>query len=244
LPLAKKIIANLTISFALAWLPCREAPETLVCRELLPIVPKGALAMKKLCVAACFALSIGAAWAQSNRLPQDEAQRFARLCVARAAQLTDAQIKMEVDTDKACAERGEGGGAMVVPDKNLSEKTLLPKDGNVRPLGQLWLRKWTLVVAGQAVPRDRLRIVTVNIDDKDRPLPLFFLGVRGGGQGPELVAYASESEPLLVLPLQKMEMGQTLPLELEWKRGAKDTDPLTLNVLGKYQAVLTIAKQE
>jgi hypothetical protein len=30
---------------------------------------------------------------------------------------------------------------------------------------------------------------------------------------------------------------------LEWQRGEKDTDALTLTVLGKYQAVLPVTRQ-
>jgi hypothetical protein len=119
----------------------------------------------------------------------------------------------------------------------------LDQHKDVLPVGQLWLRKWTLVVDGKATPNDKLRIVTVNLDDKDRPMPFFLLGVRKGKKL-ELVIYAKDSEPLLVLPLKKLATLPKLPLELEWKRGEKDADFLTLNVLGKYQTVMTIAGQK
>jgi hypothetical protein len=75
-------------------------------------------------------------------------------------------------------------------------------------------------------------------------MPLFLLGVRKSSTNDlELVVYAKDSEPLQVLPLQKVEMGYSVPLELEWKRGDKDADNLTLNVLGKHQAVFKITSQ-
>ncbi len=200
--------------------------------------------MKHLAVGACLALVVGIGWAQQNRLPLEEAQRYAKPCAARAALLTDHPIPTDVDPDKPCAERGEGGGAMVLPAKKLSEQALVKVGRDVLPLGQLWLRKWTLVTDGKAVPTDRLRMVLVNLDDQDRPMPLFLLGVRKRGEKDlELAIYAKESEPLLVLPLKKVEIGQNMPLELEWQRGEKETATLTLSILGKYQGVLTITGQ-
>src|SRR5438094_735527 len=42
-----------------------------------------------------------------NRLPQEEARGYAKVCVEQAATLTDLQIKTDVDTEKPCAIRGE-----------------------------------------------------------------------------------------------------------------------------------------
>jgi hypothetical protein len=118
-------------------------------------------------------------------------------------------------------------------------------DKDVVPVGQLWLRKWTLVVNGKPVANDKLRIITVTIDDKERPMPLLLLGVRKKGEKDlELVVYAKDSEPLQVLPLAKLDLASGLPVEVEWSRGDKTADNLTLNVLGKYQAALKIGRQE
>lgn len=198
--------------------------------------------MKTLAIGIWLALLAGVA-ADPNRLPQEEARGYAKLCVEQAANLTDAQVKTDVDAEKPCAVRGEGGGAMVIPEKGLLTDKLEKAGEGVVPVGQLWLRKWTPVADGKAVPNDRLRIVTVKVEDKDRPMPLLLLGVRHADKGLEMVAYAKESEPLLVLPLQKLEAGQELPLELEWRRGDKEADSLTLNILGKFQAVLPITRQ-
>jgi hypothetical protein len=112
------------------------------------------------------------------------------------------------------------------------------------PLGQLWLRKWTLVANGKPVPNDKLRILAVNVDDKDRPMPLFLLGVRKGEKAVELVVYAKDAEPLLITPLTKLDLLPDLPLELEWRRADKDADHLNLRILGKYQAVLKITGEK
>jgi hypothetical protein len=201
------------------------------------------LPWKKALSVVLLALFVAGVALADDRLPQEEAQRYAKLCVEQAALLSDTQLKVAADPVKPCAVRGEGGGAMVIPDKELSAKKLGKAGKDVIPVGQLWLRKWTLVVDGKITPNDKLRIVTVNLDDKDRPMPFFLLGVRKWKK-PELVIYAKDSEPLLVLPLKKLETAPKLPLELEWKRGEKDADFLTLNVLGKYQTVMTIAGQK
>jgi hypothetical protein len=133
---------------------------------------------------------------------------------------------------------------MVIPDKKLSKEALRKAGKEVIPVGQLWLRKWTVVAGGKPVPDDKLRILTVNLDDKDRPMPLLLLGLRKkGDKDADLVVYAKDSEPLQVLALQKLDLIQDLPVELEWKRGEKDADTLTLNILGRYQAVLTVTRR-
>jgi hypothetical protein len=195
-------------------------------------------------ICASLSLIVGISAAQQNRLPSEEARGYAKLCVQQAASLlTDAQISMDVDPEKPCAERGEGGGAMIVPDKKLTEKVLTEMGTDIVPVGQLWFRKWTLVVNGKPVAVDNLRILTINVDEKDRPMPLFLLGVRKkGDKDRELVIFATGSEPLQVLPLKKLEQIQDLPVQLEWSRGEKDADNLTINILGKYEAVLKIAR--
>jgi hypothetical protein len=199
--------------------------------------------MKPFIAGVCFTLVAALACAQ-DRLPQNEARRYARVCVEQLGDPGDTPIKTDVDPHKAVAVRGEGGGAMVIPDKTIAKEKLAKAGRDVLPVGQLWLRKWTVVVGGKAVPRDKLRIVTINVDDKDRPMPLLLLGVRQKGtKGLELVAYAKDTEPLLVVPLKKVAFVQEPPLDLQWERGEKNVDPLTLTLFGKYQAVLPITRR-
>jgi hypothetical protein len=182
--------------------------------------------------------------AGQNRLPQEEAQRYAKACVEQLGKLGDAQIESDVDSDKVVAVRGEGGGAMVIPDKKLSKEKLAKAGQDVIPVGHLWLRKWTLVAGGKPVPNDKLRIVTIKVDGKDRPMPLLLLGVRKQqDKGLELVAYAKDNEPVLVVTLKPVDFVQELPLDLEWQRGEKQADPLTLTIFGKYRAVVPITRQ-
>ncbi len=191
--------------------------------------------------AACLLLLLAAlTTSDPNRLSGDDARAYARPCAEHAAGLDDNPIATEVDAQKPCAVRGEGGGAMVIPQKGLSEATLNKAGKEAVPVGQLWLRKWTPVVRGKAVPAERLRILRVKLDDKERPMPLLLLGVRKKGKALELLLYARDSDPFLVLPLAKSDHKPELPLELAWKRGKKKPDTLTLTLAGGYRAVLPI----
>jgi hypothetical protein len=176
-----------------------------------------------------------------NRLSQEDARGYARPCVEHAATLSDHPIPTEADPEKPCAVRGEGGGAMVVPEKGLTEAKVARAGSKVTPVGQLWLRKWTVRSGGKPVGADKLRVVKVKLDDKERPMPLFLLGVRKKGAGLELLLYAADTEPLLALPLKKSDQKPELPLELQWQRGEKKKpDTLTLTLTGGLQAVLPI----
>jgi hypothetical protein len=87
-------------------------------------------------------------------------------------------------------------------------------------------------------------VVTIKVDDKDRPMPLLLVGVRKTAKKDlELVVYARASDAPLTLPLKQVDFIPKLPVELEWQRGEKDIDSLTLIVLGKYQAVLPVTRQ-
>ncbi len=199
--------------------------------------------MRPLAAVACFTLLMGLVAGQ-DRLPQDEARRYAKVCVEQLGTLADAQIETVVDADKAVAVRGEGGGAMVIPDKKLSKEKIAKAGKDAVPVGQVWLRKWTVVAGGKPVAEDKLRVVTIKVDDKDRPMPLLLVGVRKKGEKElELVAYGKDGEPVLTVPLKPVDFIQEPPVEMEWQRGEKDADSLTLTVLGKYQAVLPVTRQ-
>lgn len=190
----------------------------------------------------CLALFV-TAFAGEGRLSKEDAQRYAKLCVEQTgSKSSNSQIKTDVDPEKACAVQGEGGGAMVIPDKALTAEKLAKAGKDIVPVGQLWLRKWTLVIDGTPVPDKTLKIAKINIDEKKRPMPLFLLGVRKNGEKMELLVYAKGNEPMLVMPLKTIDFIPETPLELEWTRGEKQIDPLTMKILGKYQAEFPITR--
>lgn len=189
------------------------------------------------------ALSVVGFAAGQDRLSREDAERYARVCVEGFGQPGDAQITTHGDPARAVAVRGEGGGAMVVPDKDLTSDKLSKAGKDIVPIGQLWLRKWVPVVDGKPVPGSRNRVATLKVDGKDRPMPVLLLGIRKAAAGHELVVYARDAEPLEVLKLNAVEFVQELPLELEWERGDKNIDKLTLTVMGRYRTIIPVQRE-
>ncbi len=190
-------------------------------------------------LAVCLPITV---WGQETRLPLKESQRYAELCVDHIGNPYGGQITTKVDPKKPCAELGEGGGAMVIPDAKLTKESIAKLGTDVIPVGQLWLRKWHYVVKGKTVSRNQVRKVTVLIDEKNRPMSLFLLGIRKGNTAPELVIFGQKNEPLQILPLKKLDLIQELPLEMEWQRGDNQIDSLRLHILGRFQTVLHVTR--
>jgi hypothetical protein len=193
-------------------------------------------------VVAVFGLLLGGAFvAAQEPLPAEQAQKIAAVLAEHAGKLTDAQVKTDVDAKKPYGVTKGELGAVVIPDKALTAEVLTKAGKDVVPLGQLWMRGLTPVVSGNATAADKLRIVEVKHKDDKHDLPLLLLGARSAKGKLELVVYAKDKEPLLVLPLETADHNQEQPIEFTGK-GEGESGTITLHVLGKYQAELPVAK--
>jgi len=182
--------------------------------------------------------------AADEQLPPERAQKAAELVAAEAAKLNDLPIKTDVDTAKPFGLKKGELAALVIPDKALSQERLDKAAKEVLPVGQLWLKALTPVVAGSAASADKLRLVKVTTQNGDLELPLLLLGARKGPDGKlELLVYAKGKEPLLVLPLEASSRSQDQPIELEGK-GEGEIGMLIVHVLGKHEAKLPVAKAQ
>jgi hypothetical protein len=197
----------------------------------------------KLFITALFVISLAGLVAGQDKVPKEDTENYAKLCVEGFGKPVDAQIETQGDAAKAIAIRGEGGGAMVIPNKDLAADKLTKVGKDVVPVAQLWLRKWVPVVGGKPVQADKNRIVTVKLDGKDRPMPVLLLGIRKMGETNELVVYAKDAEPVLILPLKRVEFVQDAPIDLEWERGEKNVDKLTVTILGTYRTIFPITRE-
>lgn len=200
--------------------------------------------MKQLvAIVALFGL-VAAASAQ-ERIPREEAQQIAKLLVETADKADYLPLKAEVDAEKPFGIRKDNYGMMVIPDKRLSEESFAKAGSEATPVGHMWFRNLAPAKDGRVTPNNKLRILTLNFDGQDFLLPFCILAVRKGNNGPELLFLGKDKEPLVVLPLTKIDAGQELPVELEAKKGETEgTGLITLNLLGKYQATLTVMEQE
>ena len=176
-----------------------------------------------------------------QRLPREEALKYAAIVSADVKQLKGTPIATDVDTQKPVALREEDYGGMVLPQKELNAESLA-KTGKdeVVPIGQLWLHNLAPMCDGEAVASGKLRLVTVSADGTDATVPQCALGVRRNAQGAlEMVVFGKGKEPIVTVPLKAIDTKQESPLDLAAERES-DSGRLTVKILGKYQATFPV----
>jgi hypothetical protein len=176
-------------------------------------------------------------------LPADKVQNAVRIVTAAVAELKDLQIKLDLNAPKSTGfKRGDDIAVLVIPDRSLTAESLAKTGAELVPVGQLWLRGVVMFGHGEALRRDKLRYVTVRGKESESRLQLYLLGARREGKGLELVVYAKDSKPLLVIPMESIDSTQEFPIELTGKgeRDKEDSTALILNVAGKSRATIPI----
>ena len=97
---------------------------------------------------------------------------------------------------------------------------------------------------GTAVAKDSLRLVTVRAEGEEVTAPQCALAVRRNAGGKlELLVFGKSKEPILTLPLKSIDATQSSPLDLSAERDG-DAGKVTLKILGKYQATLSVTELE
>jgi hypothetical protein len=180
-----------------------------------------------------------------EKLSREEALTYARIVSVDAQQLNGTPIVTDVDPEQPVALKDEDYyGGMVLPQKGLKPETLDRAGQTAVPIGQLWLRKLTPMRDGEAVSRDNLRIVTVNAEGEEVRVPQCALAIRRNAGGAlELLVFGKGKEPLLTAALKPLKATQSLPIDLEAQRDW-DSGKLTLKILGKYQATISVTELE
>ena len=131
-------------------------------------------------------------------------------------------------------------------DPTLPDKRLTPR-GRPAPAARPTVPppRQTDAVDSTVTPNAKLRIVPVTTpNNEELKLVFCLLGVRKNGDGLELVVLGKDKEALTKLPLKKVSVPHEMPIELEAKHGDNDTALVTITLLGKYQAVLSVKHQE
>jgi hypothetical protein len=174
-----------------------------------------------------------------EKLSTDEALSYAH---AVSKHLGGTPIATDVDTEKPVVVRDGEFGGMVLPQKNLKLDTLTQAGETAVPIGQLWLKQLTPMHNGEAVGRDKLRLVTVSGDGEEVTAPQCALAVRRNRSGTlELLVFGKGKEPVATAALKPAESTQALPLDLAAEREG-DSGKVTLKILGKYQATLSVVE--
>jgi hypothetical protein len=199
--------------------------------------------MKRMLIALALFTSLQLISAQ-EKLSREEALAYARAVSADAKQLNSTPIATDVDADQPVALKDEDYGGMVLPQKGLKLETLAQAGKTAVPIGQLWLHKLTPMRDGEAVSRDNLRIVTVKAEGEEATVPQCALAVRRSPGGTlELLVFGKGKEPLLTAALKSLDATQSSPIDLEAERDG-DAGKLTLKILGKYQATMSVTELE
>ena len=142
-----------------------------------------------------------------EELPRTEAVKVAAALNFDLEKLADTPIPTDADIKRPFGIKAEKRGGLVVPEAKLSLATISGAGKDVVPVGQLWMAGLVPAKEGQPVPKDQLKLVTVQHEGREVTLPLCVLGVRKGagdklelldlrqGQGTAVGPAAHQSEP-------------------------------------------------
>jgi hypothetical protein len=177
-----------------------------------------------------------------EKLSRDEALPYAKAVSADAKQLNGTPIATDVDAQQPVVMKDADYGGMVLPQKNLKAETIAQAGETAIPIGQLWLQKLTPMNDGEAIAKDSLRLVTVRAEGEEVTAPQCALAVRrNAGGNLELLVYGKSKEPVLTVALKPMDAVQSTPLDLSAEREG-DAGKLTVKILGKYQATMSVTE--
>ena len=199
--------------------------------------------MKRILLAVTLLAALQLASAQ-EKLSREEALPYAKAVSADSKQLNATPVPTDVDAEQPVVLKDGEFGGMVLPQKNLKVEAIAKAGETAVPVGQLWLKQLTPMRNGEAIAKDRLRLVTVRAEGDEVTAPQCGLAVRRNPAGSlELLVYGKTKEPVLTVALKPMDATQSMPLDLEAEREG-DAGKVTLKILGKYQATMSVTELE
>lgn len=199
--------------------------------------------MKTSLLTLAFAASLTFTCAQ-EKLSREEALQYAKAVSADSNQLKSTPIVTDLDLTQPVVVKDEDYGGMVLPQKGLKAETVAAAGGTAIPIGQLWLHKLTPMRDGQPISSDKLRMARVKTNDEELKVPQCTLAVRKTSDGTlELLVLGKTTDPILTTPLKPIDLKQSAPLDIEGEREGEH-GRMTLNLLGKYQAVVRLTELE
>lgn len=186
-------------------------------------------------------ISVASSMCAQELLSRDETKQYADLTHRDPKLLEKTPIKITADLDKAIAAREGEYGGMVVPDRGLTAEALAKVEGNVLPVGEIWMLHLGPMADGRLIDEKKLNIITLDSGSTSVKVPLCVAGVRKTNDKLELVVYGKDKEPILCQPLKSISAKQTLPIEMDAEKGSEG-GKITLKLLGKYQATLEVTE--
>ena len=179
-----------------------------------------------------------------EKLSREETLRYAFVFAGDLKQLQATPIPTDVDLKQPVAIRDGDFGGMVLPEAKLNADAIAKAGEKVVPVGQLWLRKLTPMQDGEAVGASKLRMVTLSHEGDQVKVAQCALGVKGNGSGSlELLVFGKDKEPVVKVPLKTMDAKQDMPIDISAERES-DSGKVTLKILGKYTATISVTALE
>ena len=199
--------------------------------------------MKTTTIATLLLTGILAVQAQ-ERLPREEALKYAFFVSANLKEMLNTPIPTDPDIKRPVALREGDHGGMVLPEAKLRAETLAKAGKEVVPIGQLWLVKLAPFSGGQVASSGKLRTAHVSAAGQEVDVVCCALGVKKDAKGDlELLVYGKDKEPLTRAPMKSISSAQENPIELSSERQS-DRGLVTLKVLGKYEATFEVTEPE
>ena len=179
-----------------------------------------------------------------EKLSREETLRYAFVVAGDLKQLQATPIPTDVDIKQPVAVRDGDFGGMVLPEAKLNAEAIAKAGEKVVPVGQVWLRKLTPMQDGDAVGASKLRMVTLTHEGDQVKVAQCALGVQRNGSGSlELLVFGKDKEPVVKVPLKTMDAKQDVPIDLSAERES-DSGKVTLKILGKYSATISVTALE
>src|SRR5512137_2938961 len=120
--------------------------------------------MKTTMVAAVLLTAVLAVQAQ-ERLPREEALKYAFIVSANLPAMLKTPIPTDPDVKRPVAVRDGEYGGMVLPETKLNAEVFSRAGKDVAPVAQLWLHKLVPLNDGQPVPASKLRLVETSSEE-------------------------------------------------------------------------------
>ena len=186
--------------------------------------------------------------AAQDKLPREEALKYAFLVSVDLKQLQGTPIPTDVDVKQPVAIRDGEFGGMVLPEAKLTAEVIAKAGEKIVPIGQVWLYKLTPMRDGEAVGSDKLRLAKVSNEGTEVQLPQCTLGVRrASGGGLELVVLGKTTTPLVTVPLKAIEKAadgkEQAGIDMEAERDSA-AGHITFKIVRKYQAKIDVTQLE
>lgn len=175
-------------------------------------------------------------------LSPDEARHYASLTRHDPRGLNNLPLAIKADLHNAFGIYEGDYGGLFIPDADFTAQSLSQVQTEPKPVGELWLRNLAPMKNGWAASERDLFVVDVQASSERLMVPCCPLAVRRNQSGAlELLLYGKSPEPLLTLPMGRIDRAGAQPVMMRAER-QPDSGLVTIELFGKYQGQFRVAE--